>query len=219
MGCLRNIIKFIIFTLAIIGFVSIGGKEFLENNVTPVVSKFNTEFQAQLDKNNKNISQLTFEEFCQIFGNSFSKTVFNTKVSGEYEITELKGLMGYDTLIAQDIKSGQKMVTVNTGDKLLLDLTNENKTEMKVNMLNLAKKHKALPMSFDDIDIIETGKWKVTGKQLAYAKVKIKDKHTGKDIVAIISSLPQDNDNKMLITFGDEATFDKKIAEKYFKKK
>jgi len=218
MGCLRNIINLAIIILAIIGFLSIGGKEYLDANVIPTVKKINIELQSEIEKSGKTFTELSLKEIGGIFWNAIKSTIFTKKVSGDYEITEVKGLMGYDTQIAEDIKSGQKMVLVDTKDKVLLDLNKTDKAELKADMLQLAKKHKALPVKFDDIDIVELGKWKALNKDLKYAKISIKDSSSGKDITAIISTYPDEKNSKMIVTFAEKTKFSKKIAEKYLKK-
>jgi len=218
MGCLRNIINLIIVGLAIIGFLSIGGKEYLDNDIMPAIHRVNAEFQAEMDKTGKKFTELSLKEIGNLLWNSVKTTAFITKKENGYEITEVKGLMGYDTQIAQDKTSGQKMVIIDTKDKILLDLNKTDKAELKADMLNLAKKHKALPVKFDDMDIVELGKWKAMGKDLKYAKIKINDKKSGSEIEAIISTYPNDKDSKMLVTFAEKSKFSRKVAEKYFKK-
>lgn len=218
MGCLRNIINLIIVILAVIGFLSIGGREYLDANIIPVVKKVNIELQAGIENTGKSFTDLSLKEIGEILWNSIKSTMLTKKVAGEYEITEVKGLMGYDTKIAEDIKSGQKMVLIDTKDKPLLDLTKDDKAELKADMLKLAKKHKAAPIKFDDIDIVELGKWKVLNKDLRYAKINIKDKVSGKEITAIISTSPDSKDSKMIVTFAEKTKFSKKIAEKFLKK-
>ncbi len=218
MGCLRNIINLIIITLAIIGFLSIGGREYLENDVMPTVKKVNTAFQTEMDNRGKTFTQLSLNELGTILWNSVKSVIFVKKVANGYEVTEIKGLMGYDTKIAEDISSGQKMVLVDTKDKVLLDLNKTDKAELKADMLKLAKKHKALPVKFDDIDIVEIGKWKAMNKDLKYAKVSIKDSASNSEIIAIVSTIPDDTDSKMIVTFAEKSKFSKKTAEKYFKK-
>lgn len=110
------------------------------------------------------------------------------------------------------------MVLIDTKDKPLLDLNKDDKAELKADMLKLAQKHKASPIKFDDIDIVELGKWKALNKDLKYAKINIKDKASGKEITAIISTYPDSKDSKMIVTFAEKTKFSRKIAEKYLKK-
>lgn len=218
MGCLRNIINLIIITLAVIGFLSIGGREYLENDIMPAVKKVNNAFQTEIQASGKTFTELSLKELGTISWNAIKSVIFVKKVSNGYEITEIKGLMGYDTKIAEDLTSGQKMVLVDTKDKVLLDLNKTDKAELKADMLKLAKKHKALPVKFDDIDIVELGKWKALNKELRYAKVSIKDKSANSEIIAIVSTAPDETNSKMIVTFAEKSKFSKKIAEKYFKK-
>ncbi len=217
MGCLRNIINMIILGLAIIGFLSIGGKEYLDNHIIPAAKKIYAEFTTTLDKTEKSFTELSLKEIGGILFTSVKNSFTNSKISGEYEITEIKGLMGYDTKIAEYRKNGQKMVIVDTKDKVLLDLNKSDKAELKADMLKLAKKHKALPVKIDDIDIEEVGTWKALDKDLKYVKVKIKDTSSNKELFAVISTYPDENNAKMLVTFAEKSKFNKKIAEKYFK--
>lgn len=218
MGCLRNIINLIIITLAVIGFLSIGGREYLENDIMPTVKKVNATFQTEIHNSGKTFTELSLKELGAIFWNSIKSVIFVKKVSNGYQITEIKGLMGYDTKIAEELTNGQKMIIADTKDKVLLDLNKTDKAELKADMLKLAKKHKALPVKFDDIDIVELGKWKALNKELKYAKVSIKDKASDSEIIAIVSTYPDETDSKMLVTFAEKSKFSKKIAEKYFKK-
>lgn len=220
MGCLRNIINLIIIILAIIGFLSVGGREYLESTVIPNVKKVNSEFQVQMDKSGKTFTELSLKEIGTILWHSIKSVIFTQKVADGYGITEVKGLMGYDMQIAEDLATGQRMVIVDTKDKVLLDLDKTDKAELKADMLNLAKKHKALPVKFDDADINieELGKWKALNKELKYAKVYIKDTNSNKEIIAIVSTYSEGENSKMLVTFADKSKFSKKAAEKYFKK-
>lgn len=219
MGCLRNIIKLAILFLAVIGFLSIGGKEYLEGTLIPNVKKFNAEFQTEVSATGRKFTELSLKELGEITLNSVKIVFFTKKVTGGYEITEVKSLMGYDATIAEDLKTGQKMVLVDTKDKQLLDLNKDDKAELKADLLKLAKKHKALPVKFDDIDITETGRWKALNKDLKYVKIRLKDTTSGKDITAIISSYPDENNSQIIITFAEESKFSKKVAEKYLKTK
>jgi len=218
MGCLRNIINLIIICLAIIGFLSIGGKEFLETKLMPTFNKVKNEITTELDKSDKAITDMTLNEIKDLLLKSLKASFTTQKNKDGYEITEIKGLMGYDTKIAEDKTSEQKMVIVETKDKILIDLDKTDKAEIKADLLKLAKKQKASPFKFDDIDIVETGKWKTLDKELKYVKINITDQNTNTVISAIISSYPDDKDAKVLITFAPKQKFSKKIAEKYFKK-
>lgn len=218
MGCLRNIINLIILGFAVIGFLSIGGKEYLEEKVMPTINKFKTEITTELDKTDKSFTDMTLNEIKDLLWTSTKATFVSKKKSNGHVVTEIKGLMGYDTKIMEDNSSGQKMVLVDTKNKLLLDLDKTDNIQLKSDLLNLAKKHKATPVKFDDINISETGKWKVLDKETKYIKVDFVDENTKSEITAIISTYEKDGETKMLVTYAPSKKFSKKTAEKYYKK-
>ena len=110
MGCLRNIINLIILGFAIIGFLSIGGKEYLEEKVMPTINKFKTEITSELDKKDKSFTDMTLNEIKDLLWTSTKATFISKKDSNGYEVTEIKGLMGFDTKISEEHSNGQKMV-------------------------------------------------------------------------------------------------------------
>lgn len=218
MGCLRNIINLIILGFAIIGFLSIGGKEYLEEKVMPTINKFKTEITSELDKKDKSFTDMTLNDIKDLLWTSTKATFISKKDSNGYEVTEIKGLMGFDTKISEEHSNGQKMVLVDTKGKTLIDLDKTDNIQLKTDLLNLAKKHKAAPVKFDDINITETGKWKVLDKETKYIKIDFTDINTKTEITAIISTYEKEGESKMLVTYAPSKKFSKKTAEKHFKK-
>ena len=217
MGCLRNIIKIIILILAVIGFISIGGREFLNKNVIPVVKNFSNNFMTELQLRNKAPEDLSLKDIKDISKLSAQKSLKNeTQIVDGYEISTVKGLMGYDAEIAQHIESGQKMIIVNTNNKIKVNLSEPDKSKLKHDLLKIATKQKKSPIKFDDIEIIEQGKWSVSGIEQNYVILTLKDKVSDKDIKAIISS-PDKENSKMFITFAPVENFSTDIAKSYWK--
>ena len=105
MGCLKNFINAIILTLAIIGFISIGGKDLVVKYIGPY---FKHSQESILEKAKK--------------VGDFSG------INEEFEIERAAGIMGYNAVVAEHKASGQKLVVVDSGDKQLLtaeDLTSD----------------------------------------------------------------------------------------------
>lgn len=219
MGCLRNIIKIAVIILAVIGFLSIGGREFMNDHVIPFVKNFIGNFNSERELSGKQINNLTFDELKGISLIAAQKTIEQSTdkhMEGIYEITSVKGVMGYDAEIVQDTKTGQKMVTIDTNNKINLDLSNPNKNELKSDMLKIVKKHKNVPIKIDDIDIVDQGKWLVAGDEQNYVTITVKDKMSGQNIKAIISSADAQN-SKMYVTFAPDSEFSAETAKKYWK--
>ena len=114
MGCLRNIINLIILGLAIIGFLSIGGKEFLEEKVMPTINKFRAEISTELDKSDKAFTDMSLNEIKDLLWKSSKSTFITKETSKGCEITEIKGLMGQIMVAVENypqLKSDQTMMT------------------------------------------------------------------------------------------------------------
>ena len=217
MGCLRNIIKFIIIVFAVIGFLSIGGREFVNDKVVPVWNNFSENFKIELNSRNKSVKDLTFNEFKDILIASFTKSFkLDKTVQGDYEVSIVKGMMGYDAEIALDTKTGQKMLKVDTKNKLKLDLSKTDKDELKNELMKMAKKHRNIPIKFDNFDIIEQGKWNISGLDQDYVTILVNDKLTNKDYKAIIST-SGDKNSPLFVTFCANENFSVNTARKYWK--
>ena len=144
---------------------------------------------TELDGKDKSVKDLSLNEIKDISLSSVQKSLKGeTKIVDGYEISSVKGLMGYDAEIAQHAVSGQKMIAVDTNNKIKVDLTEADKNKLKHDLLKIAAKHKKSPVKFDDIEIVEQGKWTIAGTEQNYVTIKLKDKISGKDIKAVISS-------------------------------
>ena len=97
MGCLKNILRAIILTLAVVGFMALGGKELVSGLI-------NNYFNPPKD---------TMLERAQKVGD-FSK------INDEFEIERAAGIMGYNAVVAEHKASGQKMFVVDSGNKDIL---------------------------------------------------------------------------------------------------
>ena len=93
MGCLKNIIKLIILVLAVIGFTSLGGWDFLKEKL-PLL--FEKPSQEALIEKSKSIADFS-------------------NISEEYEIDKTADIMGFKAVLAEHKASGQKLAVLNPG--------------------------------------------------------------------------------------------------------
>lgn len=116
MGCLKNVLRAIIITLAVVGFLAIGGKDLISGLVN----------------NYLHPSKDTVMERAQKVGD-FSK------INDEFEIEKAAGIMGYNAVVAEHKASGQKMLVVDSGNKKILtaeDIKSDNVEEKLHHALN-----------------------------------------------------------------------------------
>lgn len=197
MGCLKNIIKAIIIVFAVIGFVSIGGKDFFVQKWKEFT---NPPHDVMLERAKK------VGDFSQI--------------SDEYEIDKAASALGYNGVLAEHKASGQKMIVVDSGKKPLLTPQDfkENKVEQKLD--DLTKKFKYSVVNVQDLEITKKGKIRAYGKSAQYVRFKAKiSKIPGGEVEGIISAVETDSGQKRVIVSANEKDkYSQLIAEEFFKK-
>ena len=151
MGCIKKIVQIFILALALIGFFSIGGKEF-------VIEQWNKYFGQSQESIMDKASKL----------GDFSE------LSEEYSIDKTASAFGYQGVLAEHEATGQKMVILKSGQKSLLtenDFEN-NQVESKIN--DLIKKFKYQSLQVDEFTITKTGTMKAYGEEVPYVRFTAK---------------------------------------------
>ena len=127
MGCLKNILRAIMLTLAIVGFLSLGGKEF----VTSLVNNyFNPSKDVMLERAQK------VGDF--------------THINDVFEIEKAAGFMGYNAVVAEHKASGQKMFVVDSGDKTILSVEDIESDKVEEKLRKALSKVKYQAVSIED---------------------------------------------------------------------
>ena len=197
MGCLRNIIRAIILTLAVVGFLSLGGKELVTG----------------LLKNWINPSQSTMIEKAQKVGD-FSN------INEEFEIEKATGIMGYNAVVAEHKASGQKLIVVDSGTKTIITAKDLEADNVEEKVKNIIKKVKYQAISVEDIAITKKGQINSYGKSSPYLRfeAKIKKFPIG-DIAGIVSvAQTDDGEERILISVNEKDKYSHLISEEFFKK-
>lgn len=196
MGCLKNIIRAIILTLAIIGFMSLGGKELLNGWLG---NFFNPSKEVMLERAKK--------------VGDFSG------INDEFEIEKAAGIMGYNAVIAEHKASGQKMIVVDSGSKPILTAEDIKADNIEEKLQNSLKKIKYQAISIDDITITKRGYLTSYGKTAPYVKfdAKVKKLPIG-DVTGIISVVSDANgDERMLVSVSEKGKYSQLISDEFFK--
>ena len=196
MGCLRNIIRAIILTLAIIGFLSIGGKELVTGWL----------------KTWLNPSQETMIERAQKVGD-FSK------INEEFEIEKAAGIMGYNAVVAEHKASGQKMLVVDSGTKSLISAEDLKSENIEEKLQNAIKKIKYNAISVENLSVTKQGYINSFGKNAPYVKFEAKIKKFPVGEVSGILSVVKDSQGqeKLLISVSEKDKYSHLISEEFFK--
>ena len=197
MGCLKNILRAIILTLAVVGFMALGGKELVSGLI-------NNYFNPPKD---------TMLERAQKVGD-FSK------INDEFEIEKAAGIMGYNAVVAEHKASGQKMFVVDSGDKDILTVEDIKSDNVEEKLYKAISKIKYQAVSVDDLKVTKHGTMHSYGKDVPYVKfeARIKKLPIG-DVGGIISvAETKDGESRLLISANEKSKYSQLISNEYLKK-
>lgn len=197
MGCLKNILRAIILTLAVVGFMALGGKELVSGLI-------NNYFNPPKD---------TMLERAQKVGD-FSK------INDEFEIERAAGIMGYNAVVAEHKASGQKMFVVDSGDKEILTADDIKSDNVEDKLYKAISKIKYQAVSVENLKVTKHGTMHSYGKDVPYVKfeARIKKLPIG-DVGGIISvAETKDGESRLLISANEKSKYSQLISDEFFKK-
>ncbi len=197
MGCLKNILRAIILTLAVVGFMALGGKELVSGLINNYI----------------NPPKDTMLERAQKVGD-FSK------INDEFEIERAAGIMGYNAVVAEHKASGQKMFVVDSGDKEILTADDIKSDNVEDKLYKAISKIKYQAVSVEDLKVTKHGTMHSYGKDVPYVKfeARVKKLPIG-DIGGIISvAETKDGESRLLISANEKSKYSQLISDEFFKK-
>lgn len=197
MGCLKNIIKAIILVLAVIGFISIGGKDFF-------IQKWNEFIHPPQD----------------VMLERAKKVGDFSHVGDEYEIDRAASALGYNGVLAEHKASGQKMVVIDSGKKPLLTPQDFKDDKVEEKLQDLTQKFKYSVVNVTDLKITKKGKIKTFGKNAPYVKFSAKiSKIPSGEVEGIISAVETDSgQTRVLVSANEKGKYSQLITQDFFKK-
>lgn len=197
MSCLKKIINIFILAFAIIGFISIGGPEWVLN----MYEKFNNPSEESILEKVKHIGDFS-------------------EISDEFEIDKTASVFGYSALIAEHKASGQKFIIVNSKNKPILTPQDFKDDLVEEKVLALTKKYKYQALAVDEFEIIKKGSLKAYGKKAPYVRFNAKAKRIPMGNVSGVISVVDlgDNDLRLIVSANEKAKYSQLISEEFFRK-
>ena len=197
MGCLKKLIRTVILALAIIGFISIGGKDFVVSTYNKFVKKSP---QTMLEKAKK------VGDFSQI--------------NEEYQIEKANGMFGYNGVLAEHNATGQKMIVIDDNKKPILskdDIVNENVVPKIKNSLG---KVKYQSLGLEEFEITKHGSMYAYGQNIPYVRfnAKISRFPIGALGGTLAVAKTSKGENRILISLNEKNKYSQLLAEEFFKK-
>lgn len=197
MGCLKNILKAVIIVFAVVGFVSLGGKDYF-------VKTFNGIVHPPQD----------------VMLERAKKVGDFSKVGDEYEIDRAASALGYNGVLAEHKSTGQKMVVVDSGKKPLLTPQDFKNGKVEEKLQDLTEKFKYSVVNVQDLKITKKGHIKTFGKNAPYVRFTAKiSKVPSGEIEGIISSVKTDSGKiRVIVSANEKGKYSQVIAQDFFKK-
>lgn len=197
MGCLKKLIKSIILALAVIGFFSVGGKDWIMGLVDSYT--------------HKNDKETVFEKAQKV--GDFSK------INEEYQLEKATGVMGYNGVLAEHKSSGQKMVVVDDNKKPLLtreDITSGNIEEKLKKSLG---KIKYQAIGIEEFQIVKHGEMTSYGKKVPYVRFRAKVSRLPVGEVGGIIAVTTDKngEDRILVSVNENGKYSQVLSEEFFK--
>ena len=197
MGCLKNIFKAIILVLAVIGFTSLGGNDYVKKYVE---NFFNPPQDVMLERA-KNVGDFS-------------------RIGEEFEIDKAASALGYNGVLAEHKSTGQKLVIIDSGNKPLLTPQDFEDKSVDKKLQDLAEKFKYQFITVKDLKITKRGTIRAFGKRAPYVRFEATAaKLPIGDIKGMVSAVKTPSGKiRVLVSANEKDKYSQLIAEDFFKK-
>ena len=182
--------------LAFIGFNAIGGQKYVE----ALKTKITTYIQIKANENAKKIGDFS-------------------GLNEEFQIDNAVNLIGYKAILAEHKASGQKIVIIDSGDKILLSENDIKGQSIELKLKELADKFKYQAITAKEINVIDRGTLNIYSQNVPYAKFEAKvTKLPFSDIAGIVTSVKTtDNSNKIVLSVSEKKRYSQLITNEFCK--
>lgn len=201
MGCLKFIIKIAIVVLAVVGFKSLGGWDWMLKTFPAIQDIGKRPSQEALIEKTKDVADFS-------------------KIPDEYEISKSANVLGYKAVIAEHDATGQKMVVINPNKNLNItkqDFKNGN-LEKKINKINEKLSYQYIHVK--NFKITKQGTMQTMGQTVPYAQFTADVTNLPiKEVKGIISIANDKNGkDKIILSANQDNKYSQIITEQFFKK-
>lgn len=197
MGCIKKIIQIIILALALIGFISIGGKDFVMQ-----------QYEKYLGSTKESLMEKA------------SKLGDFSELSDEFEIDRTASAFGYKGVLAEHNASGQKIIIVDSGKRPFLTQEDFKKGVAETKIKAFIKSIKYQSIQIDDFKVVKTGSMTAYDRQVPYMRFTAKiNKLPVGQIGGVISAVDlSQKDTRVLISLNENKKYSQLITNEFFSK-
>lgn len=197
MGCLKIFTRAIILTLLILGTLAFTQQSLIKEKI----NDFLHPTKETVMENAKKVGDFS-------------------KIDKEFEVEKAVGVLGYNAVLAEHKSSGQKMVVVDSGKKVIITQEDIKAKDAEDRIKNAIAKIKYQNVALEEFHVIEKGTMNAYGqKNVPYVKfvAKIKKLPIG-EISGVISVVKDKNGNdKILVSANSKEKYSQLISNEFFK--
>ncbi len=201
MGCLKSIIKKIIFILLVVAFFAFGGYAYVKNKINAYKNPPRDEFV----KSEKNYADFS-------------------SVSTDYQLSRCFNIFGYKKISAKYLPTNQKITIYDLKDtgKVSPEDFITHKIDSKIN--NILNSLKDSFITFENFQIVQRGSFVAQGKTIPFIKFKADVKNVPfKNVTGIIAAYSTVNEKtkkpstKLIVAITDTKAFNPVVAGSFIK--
>ncbi|MBQ3310713.1 hypothetical protein IJG72_01410 [bacterium] len=194
---IKKFLQILILSFAVIGFLSVGGKDFL-------ITQYNNFFGNSEENLMKRASMLG--DFSQI--------------SEEYTIDRAASAFGYKGVLAEHNASGQKIFIIKSDKNQIITVDDFNNGEVESKINSLIRKFRYQSLQIDDFTITKKGTMVAYGKNVPYVRFTAKiNKLPIGTIGGVVSAVDLNNDDsRTIVALNENKKYSQLITNEFFKK-
>lgn len=197
MGCLKRIFQLIILVFAIIGFLSLGGDDFVKKHF----GDFFTKSKEKMMQKANDIVDLS-------------------ALSEEYEIDKTASFMGYKGVLAEHKASGQKFAILQPKDGNILTKDDFSSKKVDEKIIELNDKFKYQYVHLENLVITGRGSVRAISQTIPFVRIEADAVNLPvqgvQGAVGVVQG--QDGNNQILIAFAPHKKYSQIITEEFFRK-
>ena len=197
MGCLKKIIRLVVLVFAIVGFLSLGGSDFIKTHWGDWFSPS----QEKIKEKAKTIVDLSL-------------------ISDEYEIDKTANFMGYKGVLAEHKSSGQKFAILQPKDPNILTKQDfaTKAADKKIEELN--DKFKNNYVHLENLEITDRGNIKAVGQTIPYVRFEADAVNLPVQGVQGVIGVAQskEGNTQIVISYAPYKKYSQIISEEFIRK-
>lgn len=199
MGCLKSIVRKIIFIALIVAFFALGGWAFVRGLINNYQNPTREEFI---------LKETNFADF--------------SDVASDYQLTRSFNFFGYKKINAKYLPTGQKITIydLKNEERISEDDFKTGNIDKKID--DILNNFKDSFITFENFEIVQRGNYKAEGKTIPYIRFKAKVKNIPfKNVTGIVAGYSKENikskksSTKLIITITDTKAYNPKIVSAF----